>query len=74
MRPLQRAQANHSYSREGYLMKQKTTAYLNFNLDVFARPMKLIFNDEVTDLKEAQQVLRQFMLVKDDKGEQNGSR
>jgi hypothetical protein len=55
-------------------MKQKTNAYLNFNLDVFARPMKLIFNDEVPDLKEAQQVLRQFMLVKNDKGEQNGPR
>jgi hypothetical protein len=48
-------------------MKQKTTAYLNFNLDVFARPMKLIFNDEVSDLKEAKQVLRKFMLVKPDK-------
>jgi len=54
------------------MQKEKTTAYLNFNLDMIARPMKLIYNDEVNDLKEAKEVLRQFMLVKNDKDDENG--
>ena len=48
------------------MSKEKVKAYLNFNLDVFARPMKLIYNDDVADLKEAQKVLQKFRLVKND--------
>ena len=46
----------------------KVPAYLNFNLDVLARPMKQIYNDEVKDLSQAQEVLKKFML-----GSQNDS-
>jgi hypothetical protein len=46
--------------------KEKTNAYLNFNLDVFARPMKLIYNDDVSDLSQAKKVLQKFRLVKND--------
>ncbi len=43
---------------------KKVFAVLKFNLDVIARPMKVVYNDEVKDVKQAQQVLRKFMLVK----------
>lgn len=42
----------------------KEYAVLKFNLDVFAKPMKVLYNDEVKDVTKAQEVLRQFMLVK----------
>jgi len=42
----------------------KDYAVLKFNLDVFAKPIKVVYNDEVKDTKEAQEVLRKFMLVK----------
>ncbi len=48
------------------MAKEKTNAYLNFNLDVFARPMKLIYNDGVSDLSQAKKVLQKFRLVKND--------
>jgi hypothetical protein len=47
---------------------KKVPGYLNFNLDVLARPMKQIYNDEVSDLTQAQEVLKKFML-----GPQNDS-
>lgn len=48
------------------MAKEKSVAYLNFNLDTLARPMKLIYNDEVKSLKEAQTILQKFRLVKND--------
>ena len=42
----------------------KDFSVLRFNLDVFAKPIKVVYNDEVKDTKEAQEVLRKFMLVK----------
>ena len=42
----------------------KDYAVLKFNLDVFAKPIKVVYNDEVKETKEAQEVLRKFMLVK----------
>lgn len=42
----------------------KEYAVLKFNLDVFAKPIKVVYNDEVKDTKDAQEVLRKFMLVK----------
>lgn len=36
--------------------------FLKFNMDVMVRTMKVDYNDDVTDLKEAQQVLQKFML------------
>lgn len=41
----------------------KQYAVLEFNLDVFAKPIKVIYNDDVKDTTEAQQVLKKFMLV-----------
>ena len=48
------------------MSKEKSVAYLNFNLDVVARPMKIIYNDDVSDLKQAQTVLQKFRLIKND--------
>ena len=42
--------------------KQKGEHFLKFNMDVMVRTMKVDYNDDVTDLKEAQQVLQKFML------------
>ena len=42
----------------------KDFSVLKFNLDVFAKTIKVVYNDEVKDTKEAQEVLRKFMLVK----------
>lgn len=40
----------------------KQNSILKFNLDVFAKPVKLSYNDEVVDVTQAQQVLKKFML------------
>lgn len=42
----------------------KEYAVLKFNLDVFAKPIKIVYNDDVIDLKLAKEVLRKFTIVK----------
>ena len=45
-----------TYEKESYILK--------FNMDVVVKPIKIIYNDDVKDLKEAREVLRKFTLVK----------
>jgi hypothetical protein len=41
---------------------KKDSYFLKFNMDVMVRTMKVDYNDEVKDTKEAQQLLQKFML------------
>ena len=41
---------------------QKGEQFLKFNMDVMVRTVKDDYNDEVKDTKEAQQLLKRFML------------
>ena len=40
----------------------KQNSILKFNLDVFAKPVNVSYNDEVVDITQAKQFLKKFML------------
>ena len=44
------------------MAENKVQHFIKFNLDVLVRPVKVVYNDDVKDLTQAQKVLEKFKL------------